>query len=305
MKLWKNKGMGGISMEKELQIGVFPNLPKEKVRAWLPRLVEFCREEEIPLVFPREIAGSFGVPGYDQEDPASLSQLSLALTLGGDGTILRAARYVTPLNIPLLGVNMGKLGFLTEVEAKDLFPTLLKVKKGAYTLEKRNMLQLTVWQGGKMTCKAHALNDMVLESSDRSRLTRLSLKVAGEPTANAPSDGLIIATATGSTAYSLSAGGPVVHPSLQVSIITPICPHALHARPLVIPMEHPIEITPRPPYETILISADGMTVSNLAWNQRALVEKSPNDVRFVRINPLSYYTTWQDRMLKNEGQTIL
>ena len=229
----------------------------------------------------------------------------MALTLGGDGTILRAARYVTQLNIPLLGVNMGKLGFLTEVAAPDLYPALLKIKRGEYILEKRNMLQLTVWQGEKMTCKAHALNDMVLESSDRSRLTRMSLKINGEPTANAPSDGLIIATATGSTAYSLSAGGPVVHPSLKASIITPICPHALHARPLVIPMEHPIEITSRPPYETILISADGMTVSHLAWNQRALIEKSPCDARFVRINPLSYYATWQDRMLKNEGQTIL
>ena len=292
-------------MEKRLRLGVFPNLPKEKVRALLPKLVEFCRAEEIPVVFPREIAESFGVPGYDQEDPGSLAQLSMALTLGGDGTILRAARYVTQLNIPLLGVNMGNLGFLTEVAAPDLYPALLKIKRGEYILEKRNMLQLTVWQGEKMTCKAHALNDMVLESSDRSRLTRMSLKINGEPTANAPSDGLIIATATGSTAYSLSAGGPVVHPSLKASIITPICPHALHARPLVIPMEHPIEITPRPPYETILISADGMTVSHLAWNQRALIEKSPCDARFVRINPLSYYATWQDRMLKNEGQTIL
>ena len=292
-------------MEKRLRLGVFPNLPKEKVRALLPKLVEFCRAEEIPVVFPREIAESFGVPGYDQEDPGSLAQLSMAMTLGGDGTILRAARYVTQLNIPLLGVNLGKLGFLTEVAAPDLYPALLKIKRGEYILEKRNMLQLTVWQGEKMTCKAHALNDMVLESSDRSRLTRMSLKINGEPTANAPSDGLIIATATGSTAYSLSAGGPVVHPSLKASIITPICPHALHARPLVIPMEHPIEITPRPPYETILISADGMTVSHLAWNQRALIEKSPCDARFVRINPLSYYATWQDRMLKNEGQTIL
>ena len=142
---------------------------------------------------------------------------------------------------------MGKLGFLTEVAAPDLYPALLKIKRGEYILEKRNMLQLTVWQGEKMTCKAHALNDMVLESSDRSRLTRMSLKINGEPTANAPSDGLIIATATGSTAYSLSAGGPVVHPSLKASIITPHpVPHALHARPLVIPMEHPIEITPGP-----------------------------------------------------------
>ena len=137
--------MRGGTMEKRLRLGVFPNLPKEKVRALLPKLVEFCKAEEIPVVFPREIAES-----YDQEDPASLSQLSMALTLGGDGTILRAARYVTQLNIPLLGVNMGKLGFLTEVGAPDLYKALLKVKAGEYILEKRNMLQLTVWQGEKM-----------------------------------------------------------------------------------------------------------------------------------------------------------
>lgn len=127
--------MRGGTMEKRLRLGVFPNLPKEKVRALLPKLVEFCKAEEIPVVFPREIAESYGVPGYDQEDPASLSQLSMALTLGGDGTILRAARYVTQLNIPLLGVNMGKLGFLTEVGAPDLYKALLKVKAGEYILE--------------------------------------------------------------------------------------------------------------------------------------------------------------------------
>ena len=288
----------------EMQIGVFPNLPKEKVRDILPKLVEFCRKNQIQVIFPQEIADSFGVPGYDQDDPASLSKLDVALTLGGDGTILRAARHVTPLNIPLLGINLGKLGFLTEGELADLYPCLLKVRDRRYTIEKRSMLQVTVWEGKHLVTKAHCLNDMVLESADRYRLTRLGVKIGGEPTANAPSDGLIVATATGSTAYSLSAGGPVVHPSLKVAILTPICPHALHARPLVIPIKDPIEIEPRPPYETILISADGMTVSPLEPNQKAVIEKCPFDARFIRTSPLSYYETWQERMLKNEGQTI-
>ncbi len=287
------------------KIGVFPNLPKQKVRDFLPKLAAFCRAEEIPLAFPREIAATYGAASYDQDDVASLNQLSLALTLGGDGTILRAARYVTPLGIPLLGINMGKLGFLTEAGASQLFPILRQVKKGEYSLEKRAMLQVTIWKGDRMVCKAHALNDMVLESSDRSRLTRLSIKIAGQPSANSPSDGLIVATATGSTAYSLSAGGPVVQPSLRVSIITPICPHALHARPLVIPITDPVEIAPRPPYEDILVSADGMVVSHLYWDERALIEQNPIDAVFMHVAPPSYYATWSERMLKNEGQTIL
>lgn len=159
------------------------------------------------------------------------------MTLGGDGTILRAARYVTPLQVPLIGVNMGKVGFLTEACFPDLEKVLKKLADGAYTIEKRSMLQLSIWEAGKIIKKGHALNDMVLESADRSRLTRLRMRIAGQPSANFPSDGIIIASATGSTAYSLSAGGPVVHPSLSVMLITPICPHALHARPLVIPME--------------------------------------------------------------------
>ena len=277
-------------MEKRLRLGVFPNLPKEKVRALLPKLVEFCRAEEIPVVFPREIAESFGVPGYDQEDPGSLAQLSMALTLGGDGTILRAARYVTQLNIPLLGVNMGKLGFLTEVAAPDLYPALLKIKGGEYILEKRNMLQLTVWQGEKMTCKAHALNDMVLESSDRSRLTRMSLKINGEPTANAPSDGLIIATATGSTAYSLSAGGPVVHPSLKASIITPICPHALSARSIVLGRERTVSIKMgKQSRKTAYLSVDGGKAFRLGSGDVVELKMSSSKTRLVRVTGRSFY----------------
>lgn len=290
---------------EQVRIGVFPNLPKENVRAVLPKLAAFCKDNDVQIVFPQEIAGQYGVPGYDQEDPASLNELTVAMTLGGDGTILWAAHYVTPLNIPLLGINMGKLGFLTEATEPDLYPILLRVRDSDYTLESRNMLQVTLWEGKKLLKKAHALNDVIFVTTDRSRLARLSIKIAGERSDSAPSDGLIIATATGSTAYSLSAGGPVVNPRLPVSIITPICPHALHARPLVIPIHDPVEIEPRPPYETILASADGIPVGHLDSQQRAVIEKSPFNAHFVRINPLTYYETWQERMLKNEGQIIL
>lgn len=286
-------------------VGIFPNLNKENVRNALPAVVKAAEHAKIKVAFPLEIAEEFGVPGYDQEDPASLSRLDFAMTLGGDGTILRAARYVTPLQVPLIGVNMGKVGFLTEACFPDLEKVLKKLAGGAYTIEKRSMLQLSIWEAGKIIKKGHALNDMVLESADRSRLTRLRMRIAGQPSANFPSDGIIIASATGSTAYSLSAGGPVVHPSLSVMLITPICPHALHARPLVIPMKDTIEIEPYPPFEEILVSADGMTIASLEKTQKVIVERCPFDAKFARLSPLRYYETWQDRLLRNEGQTIV
>lgn len=290
---------------EQVRIGIFPNLPKSHVRAILPRLAKFCKENEVHILFPKEIAAQYDVPGYDQDDPASLNKLTIAMTLGGDGTMLWAAHYVTPLNIPLLGINMGKLGFLTEATETDLYPILLKVRDSDYTLESRNMLQVTIWEGKTLLKKAYALNDVIFVTTDRSRLARLSVRIDGERMDSAPSDGLIIATATGSTAYSLSAGGPVVNPRLAAAVVTPICPHALHARPLVIPISDPVEIGIRPPYETILVSADGIPVSHLENQEHALIEKSPFNAHFVRINPLTYYETWQQRMLKNEGQINL
>ncbi len=290
---------------EEILIGIFPNLQKRLVRETLPDMVKYCREEHIRIALPEAVAAEFGVASYDQEDLESLKKLSVALTLGGDGTILRAAHYVTPAGIPLLGINLGKLGFLTEASLPDLWSTLRDLRDRQFTIERRSMLQLTLFDRGKIIKKAHALNDLVLESADRSRLTRLKLRLGGEPTANFPSDGLIIATTTGSTAYSLSAGGPVVHPKLDATIITPICPHALHARPIVIPMSDNIEVEPYPPFEKIIISADGMTVSGLDAKQKVIIERCPFDALFARIRPFSYYTTWQERMLRNEGQTIM
>jgi NAD+ kinase len=289
----------------EMRIGIFPNLQKEQVRNILPKLAELSRSEQIQIFYPKEEAAHYAVPAYDQEDPESLRQLTVAMTLGGDGTILRAAHYVTPVGLPLIGINMGKVGFLTEATYQDIPKVLRCLKNGKFSLERRSMLQLSILAGQTIVKKAHALNDMVLESADRSRLMRMRIKIAGQPSASSPSDGLIISSATGSTAYSLSAGGPVVHPSLDVMILTHICPHALHARPLVIPMKDCIEVEPYPPYEDIIVSADGMAVAHLKETERVIVERCPFDALFARLSPLSYYTTWQERMLRNEGQTII
>ncbi len=284
-------------------VGIFPNLEKKSVQEQMLPLVNFCRANDIELLLPRDIATQYNLGEYCVKDVESMKKMDIAVSLGGDGTLLRMARYAAPLNIPVMGVNFGRLGFLTEVELPQMQEAFLKIKAGAYKLENRGMLQVKVFEDGKVVAKAHALNDLVLAKGYVSQMTRLQVKIGGEISANYPSDGLIIATATGSTAYSLSAGGPIVYPGLEVAILTPICAHALHTRPLVIPLQDKIEISVMPPFEEISLSADGVIIKSIKENDIVLVEASPCFAQFIRTNPISYYATWQKRLLRGEDTT--
>ncbi len=285
-------------MKKQL-IGIFPNMEKELVQQELPHFIAICKEEKLDVCLPVDIAGKYDLPSYDTAKPETLKHLTTAVTLGGDGTILRAAPFLGPLDIPLLGINLGRLGFLTEVGLAKMSEAILKIKSKNYTLEKRSMLQVEVWLGRRKVIQAHhAINDIVFAGSNVSKLTHLTVRINGQHYANYPSDGLIIATATGSTAYSLSAGGPIIYPSLNVSVITPICAHALYARPMVIPMTDKIEIEPCPPYGEILLSADGLILCSIIPEHRVVITKSPCNMNFIRFNEGSYYETWQSRLLR-------
>ncbi len=281
-------------------IGIFPNLEKELVLEELPKIVKFCKDNNIPIALPKLVAGQYNVPSYDTDIKDSMDKIGKVVTLGGDGTILRAVRSMAPLDIPMLGINLGKLGFLTEVGKDQMFEALLKVRDGNYSLEKRSMLRATMYEGEKIIVQCQAINEFVLAGCNVSRLTRMSMRIGGQESPNSPSDGLIISTATGSTAYSLSAGGPVVYPDLDVTIVTPICAHALTSRPMVIPMTEKIELLPSPPYERITLSGDGIIYGYIQQNNKVVLEKSPCVARFMRIKPMSYYEIWQSRLIRNE-----
>lgn len=218
--------------------------------------------------------------------------------LGGDGTLLQMTRFLAPLKIPVFGVNFGKLGFLAEIELKELPEALSKLTAGEYVLEERSQLQACVWRDGKVLIDAHALNDMVV-AKGLFKAGASQSEGQWQTFGNYAADGIIMATATGSTAYSLSAGGPLVHPSLDVTIITPICAHALYTRPLLIPMDRVIELNAIPPYEELLLSADGEIVASIAENDTVRIAKSPDKVTFIRLNGRSYYETWQEKLIRN------
>ncbi len=283
-----------------LVLGIFPNLEKSSVLNILEHVVNFCRTNGIVAVLPDSIADEYGCKGYSIEQQSSMNCLTAAMSLGGDGTLLRMTRYTASLKIPVFGVNLGKLGFLTEVELPQMEMAMLKVRDGEYSVENRSMLQAVVFNSDEAeVLRAHALNDFVLTKGHFSRLARLDVKIAGQKSIAYPSDGVIVATATGSTAYSLAAGGPIVYPGLDVSILTPICAHSLETRPLIIPMSDPIEIKVMPPCGEWYLAADGINIKRITENEKVVIQKSPLSVKFLRIYPSTYYETWQEKLRRD------
>ena len=167
----------------KLRLGIFPNMKKENVKNSLPKVLDLCDKAEIEAVLPQRLDYQ-DRPSYDVCDRASLKQMHMAVSLGGDGTLLQMTRFLAPLKIPVFGVNFGKLGFLAEIELKELPEALSKLTAGEYVLEERSQLQACVWRDGKVLIDAHALNDMVVAKGQFSKLAHLSLKVNGKRSGN-------------------------------------------------------------------------------------------------------------------------
>lgn len=281
------------------RLGIFPNLSKEKVCIALPEFVELCKDWRLIPVLPESIAEQYECEAYCESDPQSLQRLDFAVSLGGDGTLLQMARYLAPLGVPAFGINFGKLGFLAEIDLRGMYKAISRLSQGNYTIETRSMLLASVLRDGEVIAQAHALNDHVLAKGMFSKLAHMMLFINGKLSGKYAADGLIIATATGSTAYSLSAGGPLVMPELDVSVITPVCAHSLANRALIIPMTEKIELKPVPGSEEMLLSADGENVIEVPNDTMVHIEKCPYDMKLVRLTSRDYYQTWQQKLMRN------
>ena len=281
------------------RLGIFPNLSKEKVCIALPEFVELCKDWRLIPVLPESVAEQYECEAYCESDPQLLQRLDFAVSLGGDGTLLQMARYLAPLGVPAFGINFGKLGFLAEIDLRGMYKAISRLSQGNYTIETRSMLLASVLRDGEVIAQAHALNDHVLAKGMFSKLAHMMLFINGKLSGKYAADGLIIATATGSTAYSLSAGGPLVMPELDVSVITPVCAHSLANRALIIPMTEKIELKPVPGSEEMLLSADGENVIEVPNDTIVHIEKCPYDMKLVRLTSRDYYQTWQQKLMRN------
>ncbi|MGH9463999.1 MAG: NAD(+)/NADH kinase [Thermoanaerobaculia bacterium] len=234
-------------------------------------------------------------PGTGQELFAPSEPYDLVVVLGGDGTLLSVARRLRP-GTPILGVNLGSLGFLAELGRDELYPALAGVLAGRFTLESRALLEVELVRAAGTTATFHFLNDAVIARSALSRIIQLTVHVDGRLVASYRSDGLIISTPTGSTAYNLSAGGPVVHPLLPVTLLTPICPHTFSMRPLVIPGGSRIEVTLDTQREEVYLTLDGQEGTGLGFGDGVHVRPSDEQVRLIKVSERTFYDGIRDKL---------
>ncbi|MFB3818364.1 MAG: NAD(+)/NADH kinase [Candidatus Methylomirabilales bacterium] len=220
---------------------------------------------------------------------AMAERADLIIVLGGDGTMLSVARHTGAREVPILGVNLGGLGFLTEVTLDGLFPTLDAILEERFAVSRRLTLRVRVLRGGEALGQYEALNDAVVTKTTPSRMVHLETTVNGETVTTFRADGLIVATPTGSTAYCLSAGGPIVYPTLPALVIIPICPHTLTNRPLVLPDGARIEIRHGSPAEEVHLTVDGQVDVPLAYRDVVAVERSPHTITLIKSPKLNYF----------------
>ncbi|KAA3606216.1 MAG: NAD(+)/NADH kinase [Calditrichaeota bacterium] len=265
-----------------MNFGIITNTLKPQAINLLPDLKIWLRNQNQTVVSEEDFAT--GSKNSNQIRKEIVKQSDVLISLGGDGTILATAQIVGESQKPILGVNFGTLGFLTETNVSELYAHLKKIIIGNYKIEQRFPLE-----GSFKGKKSFALNDFVIEKGKFTRLIETKVEVNGDFVNTYLSDGVIIATPTGSTAYSLSCGGPIVTPETEVVILTPVSPHNLTTRPLVFPIQNEISIQVVSSESSPSLSADGMFVNSLNKGEIFTVRKSKFSVNLIRCSDKSFY----------------
>ncbi len=278
------------------RLGIVGNREKKGARALLPALVRWIEERDCTVTLERGLAQ--GVRGVRRGVPlhALIPKVDAILVLGGDGTFLSAARGAADAEVPILGVNLGGLGFLTETAESELYPALERLLKGEVEVESRMMLEAHVRSRGRGVWSGSGLNDAVIHQSDVSRMVRLEIRIGPTSIGTLAADGLIVATPTGSTAYSLSAGGPIVRPTIEALIATPICPHSLAFRPLLVAAEETLRIRVGAVTNRARLTIDGQVSRLLAAGDEIRVRRAKSRVRVLSLRPESFYEVLREKL---------
>uniref|UniRef100_UPI00374CCF5C NAD kinase n=1 Tax=Rhodoferax sp. TaxID=50421 RepID=UPI00374CCF5C len=267
----------------------------------LEDIAHFLHAQGCEVVLEQDTAHNMGVSGYPVMDVATIgAQCDLGLVVGGDGTMLGIGRQLARFGVPLIGVNQGRLGFITDLPLEGYAATLAPMLRGEFEEDHRSLMHARVMRDGHCVYDALAMNDVVVNRGATSGMVELRVEVDGHFVANQRADGLIIATPTGSTAYSLSAGGPLLHPSIPGWVLVPIAPHTLSNRPIVLAniTEIAIEIIAG---RDASASFDTQSLAALLYGDRIVVTRSEHHVRFLHPRGWSYFDTLRQKLHWNEG----
>ena len=278
---------------------------KERDRNFLitKKLVNYLIGKGVEVFIPEDIILKFPESKLIHTLTESYQGLNMFFSLGGDGTLLRAARLASPHGIPVCGINLGGLGFLTQVGIEEIDHYLPQILANDCRIEERMMLSGYIHRNGKKTGRFYCLNDVVISKKLFARLVELEMFINEEYVIQYAADGLIISTSTGSTAYSLSAGGPIIYPDIKTIIITPICPHTLSARTLVVHHNDHIKIIIRSKEEEVMLTIDGQQGFDLEENDVIEIYKSRYKTQLVTFPGKSFYSILR-RKLKWSGRVI-
>ncbi len=271
------------------RVGIVSKPKKAEVAEIVPGLLAWLRERNIEAFIDKETGAIMDTREHSLTRNEMPSKVDLLIVLGGDGTLLATARALNRKPVPILAVNLGGLGFLTEVTCEELYPTLEMVVAGTHQTDRRVQIEGELIRADEILTPFLALNDVVLNKGAIARIFDFELRVNGELVSTYKSDGLIVSTPTGSTAYSLAAGGPIVTPSVEAFLVTPICAHTLTHRPLVIPNTVHIEVTVKSLREIAYLTVDGQVGIATHSEDVVRMRKADSYVELVRPPSTPYF----------------
>lgn len=292
-----------MTLHSVKRFGLMPHTGKGKALEVGRRALEQLEAAGAAVVMEPEAAATLG--RHDLAVPADQwERLDAVVVVGGDGALLRASRVIAGLSVPVLAVNVGRLGFLTEVDHTDLSTALPRLLDGQFDVEERMMLQARLVREGSVIAQVVALNDVVINRGTFARIIRIEAKVDDELVFDYSGDGIIVSTPTGSTGYSLSAGGPIVNPDVEALILTPICPHALAFRPVVVRADEEVVVRVTASHADIMATIDGQVGFGVTSGDSIYIGRAPHPVRFVRFGPRRFYRELRERLGQGTSYSI-
>lgn len=282
-----------------ISIAVYPNITKSGAADILERIIAFSANHDMKILLPAKEGRFFHHEELIKED-IERGKIDMAMSIGGDGTLLGLCRNVAQNGVPVCGVNIGHLGFLTDIEPNELEAKLSKIVHKEYKIEKRLMLSAFIERNGFLNYVGSALNDIVVSKCGVSRMLHFNLKINDYLVTSYKADGLIISTPTGSTAYSLSAGGPIVNPKVKGIIVTPICPHACYIRPMVIDESEIVKLSIANMISmnkrNVNLTLDGQVSFDVEPNDTIVVAKAQFPAKIIRFEDKNFYQTFMHKL---------
>ncbi len=285
---------------KSKSIGILAKPKFPEIKSTLQDVIAWLRARSIDVILDQTAAMLLGEQGGYQNAQLA-SKADVLLVLGGDGTMLNAARLAAERGIPILGVNMGGLGFLTEVRLENLFPSLERVFANDFVLDERLMLRTNILRHGETVAQGVVLNDVVIGKGTLAHMIELKIAIQGRFVTNLRGDGLIVSSPTGSTAYSLSAGGPIIDPAVQSLILTSISPHTLTHRPLIVPGNVKIDVTLTSKDDGAMATLDGQMGVAITQGDTIMIQTSEHRTRLIRFPESNYYDVLREKLKWGDG----